>query len=164
MLDVFQRSVRGLNLLLLVLSGIFIVAMMIHITLDVGLRNFGVAVQGTLEIVSFYYMVLLVMLPMGYVELKNEHIRVDLFAQMMPGAAQLALYVMACLLGMLFFGMLAWQTLLDALKATRSGEEAMANFTFYIWPARWALPIGFGALFLASLSNLLRALHERRAL
>ena len=160
----FQRAVKLLNGGFLVLSGIFIILMMLHITVDVALRNSGVAVQGTLEIVSFYYMVCLVMLPMGYVELQNEHIRVDLFAQMMPERVQLGLYVIACLLGMLFFGMLCWQSFHDAMRATRSAEEAMANFRFYIWPARWALPIGFGGLFLAALSNLIRAMSERRAL
>lgn len=159
-----HRLVRLINLAFLSASGVFIVLMMLHITLDVVLRNAGIAVQGSLEIVSFYYMVCLVFLPMGYVELHNEHIRVDLFVQMMPRMVQLALYVLACLLALVFFGMLGWQTLLDALKSTRAAETAMANFTFYIWPARWALPVGFAGLCLAALSNLLRALAERRAL
>lgn len=163
MLSPLHSAVRLLNRLFLIASGTFVVLMMLHITLDVILRNSGVAVQGTLEVVSFYYMVCLVFLAFGYVELTHEHIRVDLFVQRMPPSVQLVLYVFSCLLGLVFFGMLGWQTLLDALKATQSAETAMANFTFYIWPARWALPIGFGGLFAAVLSNLLRALSERRA-
>ncbi|MDO5605003.1 MAG: TRAP transporter small permease subunit [Paracoccus sp. (in: a-proteobacteria)] len=160
----FNRAAGLLNGLFLVAGGIFMVLMMLHIAAEVILRYFGVVMHGTLEVVSFYYMVCVVFLPMGYVELRNEHIRVDLFAQMMPVSAQLALYVMACLLGLLFFGMLGWQTFQDAMRATRGGQTAMANFTFYIWPARWALPIGFAGLCCAVLANLMRALATRRAL
>lgn len=155
---------RVLNGVFLAVAGTFILLMMVHVTADVVLRNLGYHIQGTLEIVGFYYMVCLVMLPMGYVELKREHIRVDLFAQMLPGWLQLGLYVLACLLGLVFFGMLGWQMLADAQRAMRVAETAMANFTFYIWPARWAMPLGFAGLLLAILSNLLRALAERRAL
>jgi uncharacterized integral membrane protein len=40
----------------------------------------------------------------------------------------------------------------------------MSNFKFLIWPARWALPIGFGGVLLAITGNLLRALTSRQAL
>ncbi|WP_319498240.1 TRAP transporter small permease [uncultured Cohaesibacter sp.] len=163
MLSFTLRMVRLLNHVFLVASGLFLILMMLHIALDVILRNCGISIQGTLEVVSFYYMVCLVFLPMGYVEFKHQHIRVDLIAQRLPRYAQLVLYVFSCLIGLLFFGMLGWQTLLDALQATRSAQTAMANFTFYIWPARWALPFGFFGLCCAVLANLLLALKERRS-
>lgn len=158
-----HRLVRLLNRVFLVASGLFLVLMMLHITVDVVLRNSGVSIQGTLEVVSFYYMVCLVFLPLGYVEIKHQHIRVDLLAQRLPQSVQIALYIFSCLVGLLFFGMMGWQTLLDALQATRSQQTAMANFTFYLWPARWALPLGFFGMCCALLSNLLQSLLERRA-
>ena len=111
-----------------------------------------------------YKVVALVFLAFGYVEHKNENIRVDLFAQMMPKRVQMGLYVFACILGLIFFGMLFWQSLYDAIRATQRGEEAMSNFRFHIWPARWALPIGFGGALLAVFANLLRAVTRRQAL
>ncbi len=158
-------AIRWLNIGTVTAACLVIVMMMLHITLDVSVRYFfNAQIVGTLEWVSFYYMVALVFLSLGYVEMKNEHIRVDLFAKLMPAKAQFALYVLACLLGLLFFGMLFWQTLSDALAATQRGEEAMSNFQFLIWPARWALPIGFGGMLLAVLGNLLRAITLRQAL
>ena len=74
-----------------------------HIAIDVILRNAGISIQGTLEVVSFYYMVCLVFLPMGYVELKHQHIRVDLIAQRLPQSLQVGLYVLSSLIGLLFF-------------------------------------------------------------
>ncbi|UIJ73423.1 TRAP transporter small permease subunit [Aurantimonas sp. HBX-1] len=157
--------IRWLNIGAAVAACLVMLLMMFHITLDVGVRYFlNGQIVGTLEWVSFYYMVALVFLALGYVEIKNENIRVDLFVQMMPRKVQLALYVFSCLLGLVFFGMLFWQTLLDAVGATRRGEEAMSNFRFLIWPARWALPIGFAGVLLAVCSNLLRAVSRREAL
>ncbi|SFU19363.1 TRAP-type C4-dicarboxylate transport system, small permease component [Sedimentitalea nanhaiensis] len=157
--------IRWLNIGTITAACLVILLMMMHITLDVGVRYFfNGQIVGTLEWVSFYYMVALVFLALGYVEYKNENIRVDLFAQMMPKSVQLGLYVFACILGLIFFGMLFWQSLLDAIRATQRAEEAMSNFRFLIWPARWALPIGFAGALLAVLANLLRAFSRREAL
>ncbi len=158
-------AIRWLNIGTAAAACLVMLLMMLHITLDVGVRYFlNGQIVGTLEWVSFYYMVALVFLSFGYVEFKNENIRVDLFAQMMPKQVQLSLYIFAGLLGLVFFGMLFWQTLLDAIGATQRGEEAMSNFQFFIWPARWALPIGFAGALLAVIANLLRAITSRQAL
>ena len=157
--------IRWLNIGTAFAAGLVLVLMMLHITLDVGVRNvLNGQIVGTLEWVSFYYMVAVVFLALGHVEIRNENIRVDLFVQMMPKLAQLALYVFACVLGMVFFGMLFWQSLIDAIEATQREEEAMSNIRFLIWPARWALPIGFAGVLMALLANLLRALSRREAL
>ena len=159
------QTIRWLNIGGLALSAIAMLVMMLHITLDVGIRYFfNGQIVGTLEVVSFYYMVVLVFLALGYVENRNENIRVDLFAQMMPRRAQLALYIFACLAGLVFFGMLFWQSLHDAIGSTQRKEDAMSNFTFFIWPARWALPLGFAGVFLATASNLLKSIARRQAL
>ncbi|MEQ3624983.1 MAG: TRAP transporter small permease [Celeribacter sp.] len=157
--------IRWLNIGTVTAACLVMLLMMAHITVDVGVRYFvNGQIVGTLEWVSFYYMVALVFLALGFVEYRNENIRVDLFAQMMPKSVQLGLYIFACLLGLIFFGMLFWQTLQDAIRATGRGEEAMSNFRFYIWPARWALPIGFAGVLLAVLANLLRAIARRQPL
>ncbi len=158
-------AARWLNVGAAAVACVVMLGMMLHITLDVGVRYFlNGQIVGTLEWVSFYYMVALVFLGLGFVETRHENIRVDLFAQMMPKPVQLGLYVLACLLGLVFFGMLFLQSLLDALNATRRGEEAMSNFRFLIWPARWALPIGFAGALLAIAANLARAVARRQAL
>ncbi|MCA1775675.1 MAG: TRAP transporter small permease [Loktanella sp.] len=157
--------IRWLNVGTLTVACLVMLLMMSHITLDVGVRYFvNGNLVGTLEWVSFYHMVVLVFLAFGYVEYKNENIRVDLFAQMMPKPVQLGLYLFACMLGLIFFGMLFWQSLDDAIRATQRSEEAMSNFRFQIWPARWALPIGFGGALMAVVANLLRAVTRRQAL
>ena len=156
---------RWLARALAALACLALALMMLHVTADVALRTLaGQPLTGTIETVSYYYMVLAVFLPLAWVERRGEHIRVDLFVQLLPAGAQLALYLFACLLGALFFGAMAWQSTLDALRATRGLETIMSNYLFYIWPARWALPLGLWAAVLAVLANAARALTRRQAL
>ncbi|NDW02015.1 TRAP transporter small permease [Salipiger sp. PrR002] len=158
----FTRIASFTNRLFLVLASVAIVLMAVQVTTDVVIRAlFNSAVIGTLEVISYYNMVGLVFLSLGYVELTHQNIRVDLFAQYMPKTVQLALYLFSCLLGLVFFGCLGWQTLLDAIKATQRTETVMANFIFQIWPARWLLPVGFLGLVLALTSNFFSALARR---
>ncbi|MEM8852971.1 MAG: TRAP transporter small permease [Pseudomonadota bacterium] len=155
---------KTLDRVLLAIACLSLVVMALHITADVVARAFNQQVVGTLETVSYYHMVIAVLLPLAFVERTHENIRVDAFAQLLPGWAQLGLYVVACLIGLFFFGALAWQSALDAYQSTVRQETIMSNFLFYIWPSRWALPIAFGATCLATFVNLLKALAERRAL
>ncbi|TVP43475.1 MAG: TRAP transporter small permease [Halomonas sp.] len=149
----------------LVLAALFLVLMALHVSLDVGLRYlFGKSFTGTLEVVSFYYMVAVVFLPLAYVELQQEHISVDVVVGRLPPAVQLTLYLLAGVLGLIYFGMLCYQSYLDAVRATVRMETAMANFKFYLWPSRWALPVGFAAMCLAILANMIKALRQRQAL
>ncbi len=165
MLAWLERAATAVDRALLAVGCLFLAAMMLHITADVLLRaTLNASIIGTLETVSYYHMVLAVFLPLAYVERRNENIRVDLFAQMLPRRGQLALYVLACLIGLGFFGALTYQSALDAWRSTLREETIMSNFLFYIWPSRWALPLGFGGAVLAVLANLLRALARGRAL
>lgn len=149
----------------LVLGCIFLLLMSLHITLDVIIRYFfSRGVVGTLEVVSFYYMVCAVFFPLAYVESRNEHITVDVFAQRLPEKIQFYLYIFACLAGLMYFGMLCYQSFLDAVRATQRFETAMANFKFYLWPSRWALPIGFFAICLSIIANIIKSINIRKPL
>ena len=165
MLSLLERVTISIDRVLLTIGCLFLAAMIVHITADVLLRAlFSASIIGTLETVSYYHMVIAVFLPLAYVERNNENIRVDLFVQMMPGGIQLALYVFACVIGLVFFGALAYQSFLDAYQSTVRKETIMSNFLFYIWPSRWALPLGFAGVCLAIINNLFKALAHREAL
>lgn len=160
-----DHAIWWINRAFMIVAAAAVVLMMLHVTVDVGWRAIANgAMIGTVEIVSYYYMVVLVMLAYGYVELRNEHIRVDLFVERMPRHVQLGFYLAACALGAVYFGALFWQSFLDAWNSTERRETVMANYVFYIWPARWALPLGWAGILLAVLANALKAWRLRRAL
>ena len=163
--DWLQKLDRWVSSTLLAVGCLFLVLMMLHVAADVTVRAlFNSQIIGTLETVSYYHMILVVFLPLAYVERSSQNIRVDLFAQLMPRAVQFVLFQFACLLGIVYFGILSYQSFFDALRSTERMETIMSNFLFYIWPARWALPIGFAAAALAVLASALRSISERRAL
>lgn len=164
-MNALDRFSRAVDRTLLAVACVFLVVMMLHITADVLARGlFNSAVIGTLETVAYYHMVIAVFLPLAFVERTGENIRVDLLVQRFPRRVQLGFYVLACLIGLAFFGALTWQSAIDAWRSTMRQETIMSNFLFYIWPSRWALPIGFGACCLATFNNLLQALARREPL
>lgn len=153
------KAVDALATLKMLCAAVFLVLMMLHVGADILLKLIlNQPIMGTLETVSYYYMVSLVFLPLAFVELRQEHVAVDLFFQMFPKTLKVAVYVFGCLIAIGYYGVFCYQTTLDALKATAERETVMANFLFYVWPSRWALALGSGALVMAIGINMLTAL------
>lgn len=143
----------------MVLTGVFLVLMMLHVTADVAMKYFfNAPIIGTLETVSYYYMVSVVFLPLAMIELRQEHVVVDLIFGKFPKRLQIAVYLFGAALALIYFGMMTYQTLIDAIKATSDRETVMANFLFYVWPSRWGLPIGLGSLMLAIALNAVKVI------
>jgi TRAP-type C4-dicarboxylate transport system permease small subunit len=155
------RVIHGASVAAAVLAGLCLVLMMAQMTLDVVLKfAFNAPIQGTLEIVSIYYMVAVVFLPLAIVELRHEHICVDLLVQFLPRRARNFSYVMTALVSAAFFTILGYQTLLDAIAATQRGDILMGGALILTWPSRWALPVGFFLITFAVLFNAWRALSD----
>ena len=142
--EVRKPAFERLLVALTALGGGVLLLMMIHISVDVFMKYvFNAPLQGTLEIVSSYYMVLGVFLPLPLVEWRRQAILVDIVFVQMPrwmklGCVVLVLAVMAAL-----YGAFAWQTWLDAVRAYSRNEIAMGPAATVIWPSRFVLPLGF---------------------
>lgn len=126
------------------LSGAFVLLMAVHMTLDVVTKHFfSLPVTGTLEVVSFYYMIGIVFLPIGWLELRDRQISVDLVHDVLPSRGRRLLRLFTGLLGIGFFTVLAIRTGHDAIRSVRIAEVAMGEATLPIWPTRLFLPLGF---------------------
>lgn len=159
----FETVVVGLSRAKLALAGFFLVLMMVHVGADIAMKlAFNAPITGTLETVSYYYMVSVVFLPLAFVEVKNEHVFVDLFFRKFPRKLQLIVYLFGVTVAVLYYGLFCYQTTLDAVKATRDKETVMANILFYVWPSRWALSLGSAALILAIVLNATKAVLTGR--
>ncbi|WP_169569395.1 TRAP transporter small permease subunit [Sneathiella limimaris] len=153
-----EKICRNLTLFMMGLCCLFLVLMMLHVGADVLLKlAFNSPIVGTLETVSYYYMVSLVFLALPFVEFKGEHVAVDLFFQKFPRRLKQIVYIFGTILAALYYGLFSYVTFLDALIATSQKETVMANFLFYVWPSRWALPIGSAVLVLMLLLAAIRA-------
>jgi TRAP-type C4-dicarboxylate transport system permease small subunit len=153
-----ERAIDGLAWILALVAGAALLLMMTQMALDVFMSNiFGRPIRGNLEIISVYHMVLVVFLPLAFVERRHEHITVDLFVRLMPRPVVRVINVLGYLLTAAFFAILAWQTLHDALRSFRINEIMMGSIYVTIWPAKFALPIGFFAVMLPSLLHAWKA-------
>jgi TRAP-type C4-dicarboxylate transport system permease small subunit len=161
--DHAERLIVAITRILVILCIAFLILMMVHVGTDIAMKIlFNAPIVGTLETVSYYYMVSIVFLALPFVELRHEHVSVDLFFQKFPHRLQVAVYVIGTLLAAGYYGLFCYQTTIDAIKATADRETVMSNFLFYVWPSRWALSLGSGILVLAILLNGVRAILERR--
>ncbi|MDF1749245.1 MAG: TRAP transporter small permease [Alphaproteobacteria bacterium] len=151
-LATIERMLSLLAKLLLIVGTLALVLMAGHVISDVvGRLFFNHPVYGTTEIVSFYYMVGAVCLPLAYMELRDEHITVDVFYQKMPRMMRRVVFIFSILMTALFFGLFAYQSWFDSLRAMSSREIVMGASLIEIWPSRFFMPISFGLLVLACL-------------
>ena len=156
-----ERLIRIFSDILLSISIVCLILMMGHVVLDVFMKiTFNSPIIGTLETVSYYYMVGAVFLPLAAVELKKENVHVDLFIQFAPILVRRAVIIFGNIICALYFGGLCYQTLIDAVESFQYKETIMSNYLFYVWPSRWALPFGFLAVVLVFVSSTLRQLRE----
>jgi len=131
--------------------------MMVHVTIDVILSQFiAEPLPGTVDYVSYYYMVGLVFLPLAFVEFTNEHIQVDLIHAMLSPGARTALDMLALALSAVFYGLLTWQTWIDAVEKYTIGEQSMGMVAVTVWPGRFFLPLGAGLMMLLVLAKLIQ--------
>jgi TRAP-type C4-dicarboxylate transport system permease small subunit len=158
-----SRLIAALNTVLIWLSAAAISLMAVHIVVDVLLRTlFRAPLPGTVEFVSRYYMVILVFLPLAYVQMRGAHFVAGLFTDYLPARTRQMLDGVTSLCMALVAGLMAWTSVSSALYATRNGEQVQAaQFVIPTWPGRWLVPIGLGLMTAYALLFGIRALMGR---
>ena len=92
MLLVVDRILAAASHALLALGAIIIGLMAVHVIVDVLARySFNQPLPGTIEIVSLYYMVAVIFLPVAYVQMRRQHIVVTQFTDWLPVRGRLSL-------------------------------------------------------------------------
>lgn len=128
------------------LAGIFlwagaiaVLAMMVHVSADVIMKvALNQPIMGTLEIVSFIYMVGCTFLPLAHVQLSRELIIVEVFTQNLAPEKNLRFDIAAAVLTVAYLLLLAVMGAVVALAKTEIGEAQDATyFDLPIWPMRW---------------------------
>lgn len=152
--SVIEIWLERLSRLLIIVTGMFLAAMMLHVFADVAMKYlFNSPIPGTAEVVAHYYMVAAVFLPLPYVETRNVGIAVDLFYNIFGASGRRATMFLALVGQIVFFGLLAYQSSLDAWHSFEIGEYISSQIIVTIWPATFFLPLGFS---LAGVVSVLR--------
>lgn len=151
--------VQTLSRFVMVLAGIVLILMMLHIVADVVSKYaFHKPIIGTIEVVAWYYMVVVAMAPVAYVQLHRQHLMVELFTMKLSVSQAAALDAVVALVSASYTGLLTWLVLHEALRATRRGRaQDLTWFDLPTWPSSWVMPAAFGLL---TLVFVLQAVHD----
>lgn len=142
------RIVGRINRFTTVLGGLAIGLMMLHITADVtGRYLFNISLPGTITIVSNYYMVIAVFLPLALAEEEDAHISVEVFTAGLGPAGQRIIAIITLLVSLFVCTLFTIKTWEEAIRQMKSGAAVLqGNSTVIIWPSNFLLPIGFGLM------------------
>jgi TRAP-type C4-dicarboxylate transport system permease small subunit len=135
-------SAASFALALIAGAGTFVI--MVIVAADVTLRFLGGGVPGTLEIVTYYLMLMVAFLPLARVERLDAAITVDLAYTLLRPIAQRGVTLFIAALSTCVYGTIAYLTWLDAVR--HAGTRAYATTVFYdlpVWPAYFILPAAF---------------------
>lgn len=136
---------------------ILIGLMVIHVTVEVIARGvFLRPIPGTIEIGTYYYMIAVAFVPLGYVQWRRQHIEAEAISNFIPARLRRITTTLGVILSIGVAGLLTYGTVLAALRQTRFGASVWTTVgQIPVWPGRWMLPLGFGALAIVLLYQLL---------
>lgn len=142
---IFSFTSRAVRILALI-AAIGTVAMMLHICLDVILRNFfRISMDTAPEVVARYYMVLIAFLPLAWLERRDGMVSVEILEWILSRRMRQISDIMVALLSAVAYSILAWTTGKSALGHYKIGTYVeFANFDMPVWHSYFLPPIGFG--------------------
>ncbi|SEG54660.1 TRAP transporter small permease [Marinobacterium lutimaris] len=147
-----DRTAQGVALL----GALGILAMMVHITLDIFLRSsISVSIPATQELVTRYYMVTLALLPLAWVERKRSMIFVEAFSGLFGSRGLRVVDSFVALFSASVYAILAVATWDKAMEQYDIGSYVMSlNFPMPVWPTYLILPVAFGLSTLVTLARI----------
>lgn len=127
------------------LGAIGVLAMMVHVCADVLSRALtGASLPATVEIVSYYYMVLVAFLPLAWVERRNGMISVELVEFLLTPRLRQLSDISIALFAVTAYAVMAYASSLTAVKNYETGTFVVALQTKIItWPGYFLPPAGF---------------------
>ena len=143
-LDRFLRNlVRGFT----AVGALGLVAMTVHVNVDVvGKYLFTAPAPATIEMVSYYYMAAVAMLPLAALERRGSLVHVDLVYQGLPPRMRRILHPAALVVAAAYCVAAAYAAWEPAVRAWSIGAYAGTSVTVATWPTRFIPVAGFGLL------------------
>jgi len=131
----------------------FLALVMLLIVLNIVMRFVQKPIPGTVELVSFMQVVL-IFLAVAHTQVQKGHVAIDMLVERFPRRVQAALDGMTNFLGLCFFGLISWQTVIQAERLRVAGQESTTlNIPFY--PFLWVVAVGSALLCLVFVIDLL---------
>ncbi|WP_375001683.1 TRAP transporter small permease subunit [Aeromicrobium sp. CTD01-1L150] len=115
--------------------------MMLHVVADTVLRTVGRPLPSTMDIVSYWWLVLIAFMGLAGAERADAHLRAPVLFERVIPAHRRHWSIVAVVLAVGVTSVIAFLTLLDALEAAEIREVTGAVRTV-VWPLRFVVPLG----------------------
>ena len=137
-----KSSFQKLTLIVLLIGGFGTFASMLLGTADViGTQFLGTPLPGALELTEST-IVLVVFGGLAYAQTRGDHIRVELLYTHLGARMQAVFDGFGHVMGLVFFGLLAWQAGLELAYSWRISEATFGIVRLPLWPTRAILLAG----------------------
>lgn len=135
--------------LLLIAAG-SCVGMLVLVNIDITLKyTINQPIPGALEIVSYYFMPIIVFCSFAHIQRHRLNIEISLFTDLLPRPIAAAIENVARLASLFYLAVFVWASTRTALETMSVGTTTgIVGYDLAIWPSRWAVPISIGATFL----------------
>jgi TRAP-type C4-dicarboxylate transport system permease small subunit len=141
-MDALNRIVGGLGQALLAVAVLGVMLSVLVGTVDVvGTQAFLSPLHGATESIT-ELMVIIVFIALPWVQRARRHIRVELLYSHLGPRAQATLDALTAAAGLLFFGLLLWQSLDAAAASWGMRESTLSVVRIPIYPAKLAIVLG----------------------
>ena len=137
---VLEKISIVLNQVLLWIAGLFLVAMIAITGANIVLRQFGLPIRGTFELMG-YFGAVVTALALGYTQVKRGHIAVDIVVLRFSEKTQRILLAVNHLVCMAFFIIVALQVYKYATTLWETGEVTETLQIVY-YPFTYAVALG----------------------
>lgn len=118
-------------------------------------KFFSAPITGTLEITEAL-MVVAILMPMAYTQMRRGHIRVTLITKHFPPVAQRVFYTSALLIGLVFSAWATYASYDFFLRSYSVNEHAWGSVSFPIYPSKGAVALGMLLLTIQFLLDAIR--------
>lgn len=157
-----RRLINGIADVLGLMAALIVVLLLLAIVADVAWAGLGgPGIKGLVEY-GEVAVVGIVFFSIAQAQKTGSHVAVDVLVERFHPRVSAALRIVVLMgMGMLTLW-LAYENLLSALDSFERREERFGLVHVPIWPARFAVPIGFGAMALQCALQAWDELHELR--
>jgi|JTFO01.1.fsa_nt_gb TRAP-type C4-dicarboxylate transport system permease small subunit len=145
-MSIIYTAIKIINRFLCSIGAVGVIAMMLHICLDIiGRSIFQFSIPLTLEMVTRYYMLAIVLFPLGWVENKGSMIIVEAFSDQFGELYNKlidALVAVFCASIYFFLAIGSWDKAMEQYNVT--SYIIALNIKITVWPGYFFLPLSFG--------------------
>jgi TRAP-type C4-dicarboxylate transport system permease small subunit len=139
----WRRGVAKASESVSIVAGVALVVLMVHVSLSVILRKaFNIDLPGTIEIISNWWMPLILYCGLALTQRKNEHIQVTLITGALSPRLSRIAHTVACFIAAAMVSYLTFYAVQGAVESFEIREAAVGVVNFPIWPVKALIPLG----------------------